>query len=192
MRVTAGVNKRFTKGERMTRVLFVCMGNICRSPTAEAVFRRLAAQRGLLGELEIDSAGTHGYHVGETPDARTQRAAAERKYDLSEIHARKVAPEDLEYFDLVLAMDRSNLDSLRKLCPSDRLHRLKLFMSYARQFDDDEVPDPYYGLAHDFDLVLDMIEDAAEGLLDSVVRERGNQEPVKPSTKSGAAKVKAS
>jgi protein-tyrosine phosphatase len=192
MRVTAGVNKRFTKGERMTRVLFVCMGNICRSPTAEAVFRRLAAQRGLLGELEIDSAGTHGYHVGETPDARTQRAAAERKYDLSEIHARKVAPEDLEYFDLVLAMDRSNLDSLRKLCPSDRLHRLKLFMSYARQFDDDEVPDPYYGLAHDFDLVLDMIEDAAEGLLDSVVRERGNQQPVKPTTKSGAAKVKAS
>ena len=94
----------------MTRVLFVCMGNICRSPTAEAVFRRLAAQRGLLGELEIDSAGTHGYHVGESPDARTQRAAAERKYDLSLIRARKVAPEDLEYFDLVLAMDRSNLE----------------------------------------------------------------------------------
>ncbi len=175
----------------MTRVLFVCMGNICRSPTAEAVFRRLAAQRGLLGELEIDSAGTHGYHVGETPDARTQRAAAERKYDLSEIHARKVAPEDLEYFDLVLAMDRSNLDALRKLCPSNRLHRLKLFMSYARQFDDDEVPDPYYGLAHDFDLVLDMIEDAAEGLLDSVVRERGDLEPAKLSSKAASGKSKS-
>ena len=89
----------------MTKVLFVCMGNICRSPTAEAVFRRLAAQRGLLSELEVDSAGTHGYHVGESPDARTQRAAAERKYDLSQLVARKVAPEDLEYFDLVLAMD---------------------------------------------------------------------------------------
>ena len=156
----------------MTRVLFVCMGNICRSPTAEAVFRRLAAQRGMLSELEIDSAGTHGYHVGESPDARTQRAAAERKYDLSQLVARKVAPEDLDYFDVVLAMDRSNMDSLRKLCPPNRLPRLKLFMSYARQFDDDEVPDPYYGLAHDFDLVLDMIEDAAEGLLDEIIRER--------------------
>ncbi|MBU3657033.1 MAG: low molecular weight phosphotyrosine protein phosphatase [Rhodocyclaceae bacterium] len=156
----------------MTRVLFVCMGNICRSPTAEAVFRRLVSQRGMLSELEIDSAGTHGYHVGESPDSRTQRAAAERKYDLSQLVARKVAPEDLEYFDIVLAMDRSNLDSLRKLCPANRLSRLKLFMSYARQFDDDEVPDPYYGLAHDFDLVLDMIEDAAEGLLDSIIQER--------------------
>lgn len=163
----------------MTKVLFVCMGNICRSPTAEAVFRRLAAQRGLLGELEIDSAGTHGYHVGESPDARTQRAAAERKYDLSQIIARKVAPEDMEYFDLVLAMDRSNLDALRKLCPTNRLHCLKLFMSYARQFDDDEVPDPYYGLAHDFDLVLDMIEDAAEGLLDSVMREPVRRDKLK-------------
>lgn len=93
---------------------------------------------------------------------------------------RKVAPEDLEYFDLVLAMDRSNLELLRKLCPANRLHRLKLFMSYARQFDDDEVPDPYYGLAHDFDLVLDMIEDAAEGLLDSILRERGDKESAKP------------
>ncbi|WVH09686.1 MAG: Low molecular weight protein tyrosine phosphatase [Fluviibacter phosphoraccumulans EoVTN8] len=146
----------------------------------------------MLGELEINSAGTHGYHVGETSDVRTQRAAAERKYDLSEIHARKVAPEDLEYFDLVLAMDRSNLDALRKLCPLNRLHRPKLFMSYARQFDDDEVPDPYYGLAHDFDLVLDMIEDAAEGLLDSIVRERGEPKPVKTSAKAGVAKSNAS
>lgn len=173
----------------MTKVLFVCMGNICRSPTAEAVFRRLAAQRGLLGEMEIDSAGTHGYHVGESPDARTQRAAAERKYDLSSIIARKVAPEDLEYFDIVLAMDRSNLDSLRKLCPAKHLPRLKLFMSYARQFDDDEVPDPYYGLAHDFDLVLDMIEDAAEGLLDNILSERRAESPLKPLTRKTAAKA---
>lgn len=157
----------------MTKVLFVCMGNICRSPTAEAVFRRLAAKPGVLASLEIDSAGTHGYHVGESPDARTQRVAAERGYDLSEIIARKVAPEDLEYFDLVLAMDRNNLDALRKLCPPDCLPKLKLFMSYARHFDDDEVPDPYYGLAHDFDLVLDMIEDAAEGLLESIARDKG-------------------
>lgn len=160
-------------GMILTKVLFVCMGNICRSPTAEAVFRRLAARKGFLSELEIDSAGTHGYHVGESPDARTQRAAGEREYDLSMLRARKVAPEDMEYFDLVLAMDRNNLDALRRLCPTNRLHRLKLFMSYARQFDDDEVPDPYYGLAHDFDLVLDMIEDAAEGLLESILREHG-------------------
>lgn len=173
----------------MTKVLFVCMGNICRSPTAEAVLRRLAAQRGLLPDLEIDSAGTHGYHVGESPDARTQRAAAERKYDLSSLVARKVAPEDLEYFDLVLAMDRSNLDALRKLCPANRLPRLKLFRSYARQFDDDEVPDPYYGLAHDFDLVLDMIEDAAEGLLDSIVRERGGKDNAKAATRKTTAKT---
>lgn len=171
----------------MTKVLFVCMGNICRSPTAEAVLRRLAAQRGL--ELEIDSAGTHGYHVGESPDARTQRAAAERSYDLSSLVARKVAPEDLDYFDYVLAMDRSNLDALRKLCPANRLPKLKLFMSYARQFDDDEVPDPYYGLAHDFDLVLDMIEDAAEGLLDSIIRERGDKDKAKATTRKTSAKT---
>ena len=171
----------------MTKVLFVCMGNICRSPTAEAVLRRLAAQRGL--ELEIDSAGTHGYHVGESPDARTQRAAAERSYDLSSLIARKVAPEDLDYFDYVLAMDRSNLDALRKLCPANRLPKLKLFMSYARQFDDDEVPDPYYGLAHDFDLVLDMIEDAAEGLLDSIIRERGDKDKAKATTRKTSAKT---
>ena len=171
----------------MTKVLFVCMGNICRSPTAEAVLRRLAAQRGL--ELEIDSAGTHGYHVGESPDARTQRAAAERSYDLSSLIARKVAPEDLDYFDYVLAMDRSNLDALRKLCPANRLPKLKLFMSYARQFDDDEVPDPYYGLAHDFDLVLDMIEDAAEGLLDSIIRERGAKDNAKATTRKTSTKT---
>lgn len=173
----------------MTKVLFVCMGNICRSPTAEAVFRRLAAQRGLLPELEIDSAGTHGYHVGESPDARTQRSAAERKYDLSSIVARKVAPEDLEYFDLVLAMDRSNMDALRKLCPANRLPRLKLFMSYARQFDDDEVPDPYYGLAHDFDLVLDMIEDAAEGLLESILQERSAKGAARNTHRKSTAKA---
>jgi protein-tyrosine phosphatase len=149
----------------------------------------LAAQRGMLAELEIDSAGTHGYHVGESPDSRTQRAAAERKYDLSQLVARKVAPEDLDYFDVVLAMDRSNLDSLRRLCPPNRLSRLKLFMSYARQFDDDEVPDPYYGLAHDFDLVLDMIEDAAEGLLDSIMRERHGAQAGTKSSARKAAKV---
>ncbi len=152
----------------MIKVLFVCMGNICRSPTAEGVFRKLLQERRLEGRVEVDSAGTHGYHVGEAPDPRTQRAAAARGYDLSTVRARKVTPADLEYFDLVLAMDRNNLDVLRTLCPPHLADRLALFMRYARNFDDDEVPDPYYGLGHGFDLVIDMVEDAAIGLLDDI------------------------
>lgn len=159
----------------MTKILFCCMGNICRSPTAEAVFRKMLEKRGLVDKVLVDSAGTHGYHLGEAPDPRTQRAAASRGYDLSGLRARKVVAEDIEFFDLILAMDRANLEALRKVCPTERQHRLKLFMSYARNFDDDEVPDPYYGLGHGFDLVLDMVEDAAEGLLDTVCRELGHE-----------------
>lgn len=162
------------------KILFCCMGNICRSPTAEAVFRRLIEQRGLEDKVLADSAGTHGYHVGEAPDPRTQQAARARGYDLSGLRARKVAPADLDFFDLILAMDRSNLDVLRRLCPPDRQHRVKLFMSYARNFDDDEVPDPYYGLGHGFDLVLDMVEDAAQGLVDAVARELGVDKELAP------------
>lgn len=149
----------------MIKVLFVCMGNICRSPTAEGVFRHFLRQQGLEGRVEVDSAGTHGYHVGESPDSRTQRAAAARGYDLSNIRARKVAPEDLEYFDLVLAMDQNNMEVLRRMCPPELANRLQLFMSYAQNFDDDEVPDPFYGLGHGFDLVIDMVEDASSGLI---------------------------
>jgi len=152
----------------MIKVLFVCMGNICRSPTAEGVFRRLVEERRLDGRVEVDSAGTHGYHVGETPDPRTQRAAAARGYDLSSIRARKVAAQDLEYFDLVLAMDRNNLEALQRMCPPELTGRLDLFMRYAANFDDEEVPDPYYGLGHGFDLVIDMVEDASIGLLDEL------------------------
>lgn len=150
---------------RQISVLFVCMGNICRSPTAEAVFRKVLHDHGLLDRVEVDSAGTHGYHVGEPPDPRTQRAAETRGYDMSAIRARKVAAQDLEYFDLVLAMDRSNLENLQRICLPEYSTRLGLFMNYARAFDDEEVPDPYYGLGHGFDLVLDMIEDASAGLL---------------------------
>lgn len=162
------------------KILFCCMGNICRSPTAEAVFRRLIDQRGLTDKVLADSAGTHGYHVGEAPDPRTQQAARARGYDLSGLRARKVVPADLDFFDLILAMDRSNLDVLRRLCPADRQYRVKLFMSYARNFDDDEVPDPYYGLGHGFDLVLDMVEDAAQGLADAVARELGIDKELAP------------
>ncbi|MDD2884838.1 MAG: low molecular weight phosphotyrosine protein phosphatase, partial [Dechloromonas sp.] len=150
------------------RILLVCMGNICRSPTAEAVLRKFIYSNGLGDFVEVDSAGTHGYHVGEAPDTRTQRSAASRGYNLSQLRARKVARQDLDYFDLVLAMDRSNLDNLQRLARPDQLAKIQLFMAFSQQFDDDEVPDPYYGLGHGFDLVLDMVEDAAKGLIDHI------------------------
>lgn len=143
------------------------MGNICRSPTAEGVFRKiLSNDRHLSDRVEIDSAGTHGYHVGEPPDPRTQRAAMMRGYDLSQMRARKVAPQDLDYFDLILAMDKTNLDNLRRLANPELQDRIKLFMDFSEQFDDDEVPDPYYGLGYGFDVVIDMVEDAAKGLVE--------------------------
>ena len=154
--------------QKVIKVLFVCMGNICRSPTAEGVFRHLLRQKNLEDKVEVDSAGTHGYHAGERPDQRTQRAAAVRNYNLSDMRARKVAAQDLEYFDVILAMDHNNFEVLKGICPPDKHDRLGLFMSYSKNFDDDEVPDPYYGLGHGFDLVLDMVEDAAQGLIDDL------------------------
>lgn len=150
------------------RVLLVCMGNICRSPTAEGVLRKFITNNRLGDRVEVDSAGTHGYHVGEAPDSRTQRAAAMRGYNLSQLRARKVAYQDLEYFDLILAMDRSNLDNLRRMAMPEQFDKIRLFMDYASHFEDDEVPDPYYGLGHGFDLVLDMVEDASQGLVDEL------------------------
>lgn len=150
------------------RVLLVCMGNVCRSPTAECVVRHYVRMNGLGSKVEVDSAGTHGYHVGEAPDSRTQRAASARGYDLSQLRARKVARQDLDYFDLILAMDRSNLDNLQRMATPEQQSKITLFMAHARNFDDDEVPDPYYGLGHGFDLVLDMVEDAAQGLVDAL------------------------
>ena len=150
----------------MIKVLFVCMGNICRSPTAEGVFRRKLREKKLEDKVDVASAGTHGYHVGEAPDQRTQRAAAARGYDLSGIRARKIAPQDIDYFDLILAMDRNSLEALHVVCPPERFDRLGLFMDYSKNFDDDEVPDPYYGLGQGFDLVLDMVEDATDGLVE--------------------------
>lgn len=147
------------------RVLLVCMGNICRSPTAEGVLRQFIVNNRLGDRVEVDSAGTHGYHVGEAPDSRTQRAAAARGYNLSQLRARKVAHQDLDYFDLILAMDRSNLDNLRRMAMPEQQQKIRLFMDYAHNFEDDEVPDPYYGLGHGFDLVLDMVEDASQGLI---------------------------
>jgi protein-tyrosine phosphatase len=157
----------------MIKVLFVCMGNICRSPTAEGVFRRKLQEKKLEDKVDVASAGTHGYHVGEAPDQRTQRAAARRGYDLSTIRARKIAPQDIEYFDLILAMDRNSLEALHHVCPPEHYDHLGLFMDYSRNFDDDEVPDPYYGLGQGFDLVLDMVEDATDGLVELVKQRSG-------------------
>lgn len=152
----------------MVRVLFVCMGNICRSPTAEGVVRGHLKTSELAGQVEIDSAGTHAYHVGEPPDLRAQKAAQGRGYDLSGLRARKVSAADFIRFDYILAMDRDNLSLLREACPPEHRHKLKLFLEYAANFDEDEVPDPYYGGAAGFEHVLDLIEDAARGLVGSL------------------------
>lgn len=151
-------------------VVFVCTGNICRSPTAEGVFRKLIEDAGLSGQFTIDSAGTHGYHVGEPPDARAVEAAARRGYDLSGLRARKFQREDFQRFDLVLAMDRENHAILARLAQPSTGHRLRLMMEYASRIEETEVPDPYYGGPDGFDRVLDMLEDAARGLLAAIRR----------------------
>jgi protein-tyrosine phosphatase len=148
------------------RILFVCLGNICRSPTAEVVFRAVAARDAPDIVLEIDSAGTAGYHIGEIPDRRTRQAATRRGYDLSALRARVVEPRDFEYFDLILAMDRENLRALERRAPPQSRDRLRLFLEFAPQTGISEVPDPYYGGANGFEDVLDLIEAASRGLLE--------------------------
>jgi len=153
-----------------TAILMVCMGNICRSPTAEGVLRHLAREAGMLEQLVIDSAGTHDYHVGKQPDARAQETARRRGYDLSGLRARQVATQDFLEFDYVLAMDRENLAALKRLCPPEHRHKVRLYLSFSSQFEDQEVPDPYYGGSQGFERVLDMVEDAARGLLEDIRR----------------------
>jgi protein-tyrosine phosphatase len=150
---------------RSARILFVCTGNICRSPTAEGVFRHVVAKAGLADRIVIESAGTHGYHVGEAPDPRTQQAAARRGYDLSELRARRVERRDFSDFDYVLAMDETNVQFLERLCPPEHAHKLRLFMEFGPDTALREVPDPYYGGADGFERVLDLAERASAGLL---------------------------
>lgn len=154
----------------MIRVLFVCLGNICRSPTAEGVFRKLVVEEGWAERIEIDSAGTHAYHVGAAPDARAQAAARRRGVDLSALRGRQALAQDFERFDYVLAMDRENLENLLAICPTGLEHKLQLFMEFASGREEDEVPDPYYGGPGGFDRVLDMVEAAARGLLEDIRR----------------------
>ena len=152
----------------MVKVLFVCLGNICRSPTAESVFRKLVREHGLEDRIQIDSAGTHAYHVGEPPDERAREAALRRGIDMSDLRGRQVEEDDFHVFDYVLAMDRANESNLKILCPPGYETKLRLFMSYAENWKENEVPDPYYGGDAGFERVLDMIEDAAMGLLEDI------------------------
>jgi len=148
----------------MIKVLFVCMGNICRSPTAEGVFRHTVHEAGLADKISTDSAGTHAYHIGSEPDHRAQAASRNRGIDLSDLRGRQVNPSDFTEFDYVLAMDHSNHADLLEVAggAADNLH---MFLEFADNFNEQEVPDPYYGGAQGFENVLNMVEDASLGLL---------------------------
>ena len=153
------------ESEPTARILFVCMGNICRSPTAEGVFREALRTRAPELHVHVDSAGTHAYHVGEPPDRRACRAAARRGIDLSGQRARRVSASDFSAFDLVLAMDEDNVRILSGISPPEYRSRIRLFMEFAPEAGRDSVPDPYYGGATGFERVLDLVEEASLGLL---------------------------
>lgn len=148
-------------------VLFVCMGNICRSPTAEGVFRHFVHEAGLADRIKIDSAGTHAYHTNQPADRRASAAAERRGYSLADIRARRIQPEDFESFDYIVAMDLLNQITLVDQADAEHHDKIKLFLEYASA-DVDEVPDPYYGGATGFERVLDLVEDASRGLLETL------------------------
>lgn len=157
-----------------TRVLFVCMGNVCRSPMAEGVFRHLIRQAGLDEVVKVDSAGTHAFHAGEEPDKRARATAVKRGYDLGEKRARRVDDRDFEDFDLILAMDWDNLSLLQQMAPKKAHHKLQLLMRFASEHESATIPDPYYGNQQGFEQTMDFIEDACSGLLE-VARRRATQ-----------------
>lgn len=149
----------------MVKVLFVCFGNVCRSPMAQGIFTRLLEREGLVGQVEIQSAGTHAYHLNASPDPRACRVMARHGIDIRHIKSRRLVPEDFEHFDYLIAMDEQNYRFLAENCPAGYEVRLKRFMEYAPDFHATEVPDPYYGPEWWFDRVIDMLEAAAEGLI---------------------------
>ena len=152
----------------MTKVLFVCLGNICRSPTADGIFRELIIREKMDQKIWVDSAGTGDWHIGKAPDARTVAAARLRGYDLSVLRARQVSANDFAEFDYVLAMDKANLKDLQRMKPSTYTGHLGLFLEFGSRSDYCEVPDPYYGGNDGFELVLDLVEGSAQGLLNHI------------------------
>jgi protein-tyrosine phosphatase len=146
------------------------MGNICRSPTAQGVFRKLLREEGLEAVIEADSAGTHGYHAGEPPDRRAQETALRRGIDVSDLRARRVGVEDFTRYEYLLAMDQENYHSLSRICPPGAERKLMLLMDFAPHLRTREVPDPYYGGPSGFERVFDMVEAASAGLLDDIRR----------------------
>ncbi len=152
-------------------VLFVCLGDICRSPTAHGVFRHKVRELGLANALRVDSAGTSNYHPNSPPDARSQAHAAERGYDLSALRARQIQGADFEALDLVLVMDWDNLADLTQQCPPEHQHKVRRLTEFCLQFDSPVVPDPYFGGVEGFEHVLDLVEDASEGLIRHVRRQ---------------------
>ncbi len=148
-----------------TSIVFICMGNICRSPTAEGVFRHKARAAGLIERIAIDSAGTHDYHPGSPPDARSQHHARQRGYDLSSLRARALREADIERFDWLIVMDDLNYSTVRKRMANEHHHKLRLLTEFCRAHQTREVPDPYYGEREDFERVLDLVEDGCDGLL---------------------------
>ncbi len=153
-----------------TSVLFVCMGNICRSPTAEGVFRHFVAEAKLTHSITIDSAGTHAYHVGEPPDSRAVATARQRGISLDGLRARRVADADFERFDYIIAMDRDNHANLTRQAPEAYRSKVRLFLEFSSS-DQSEVPDPYYGGTAGFERVLDLVEDASRGLLEALAKD---------------------
>jgi protein-tyrosine phosphatase len=158
------------EGQRVS-VLFVCMGNICRSPTAHGVFRALVEREGLGAVVHVDSAGTHAYHVGSSPDRRAQETAQRRGVGLADLVARRVDEDDIERFDYILAMDQDNYLALSEICPREHRDKIQLFMDFAPAMRTREVPDPYYGGAAGFERVFDLVQAASEGLL-AEIRQR--------------------
>ena len=152
-------------------VLFVCTGNICRSPTAHGVLAQQLERAGLAARVHVDSAGTHGYHRGDPPDERSQDHAARRGYDLSALRARQVAAEDFEQYDLILSMDGGHLELLAERCPDVHQHKLQRFTAYCSRHTGRDVPDPYYGGARDFEHVLDLVEEGCTELLRHIRRQ---------------------
>jgi protein-tyrosine phosphatase len=155
------------KNQAIQSILMVCMGNICRSPTAHGVMRQQLAQQGLT-HVRVDSAGTHAYHVGSPPDERSQAHALRRGYDLSDLRARKLVAADFERFDLILVMDWENLALTQELCPPEHQRKVRRLTEFCQKHDSPVVPDPYYGGDAGFEGVLDLVEDACAGLLKQV------------------------